>query len=123
MHQLRFMVGYVLAERSEVGMAWSIPTGGDDIGGALSPLGGPGYLSSSSSFVGPYVKQRIRETDFTGMIGYGQGGEGVVLGLGAERRFSDRFSGYADFKAGATDNYAFSVGGLIPFGRADTKHY
>ena len=55
------------------------------------------------------------------MLGYSEGGEGIALGIGAERRMTERLSVYGDFKFGATDNYTASVGAAIPFGAADTK--
>lgn len=122
LHQFRFMVGYSLGEYSEVGMGWSIPTSGSGgIGGALVPLGGPGYLTSASSFIGPYVKRRVRDTDLTGMIGYSDGGGGVALGVAAERPMTERANVYVDFKAGEGSNYAGSVGVAFGLGRADTK--
>lgn len=57
------------------------------------------------------------------MLGYSEGGDGVALGLGAERSLTERTNVYVDFKTGEGSNYAGSVGVAIPFGAADTKWY
>jgi hypothetical protein len=124
LHQLRFMAGYVTGYHNEIGVSYSVATSDDTFGaGALSPLGGPGYLTGAGSFIGPYVKQRVGETELTAMIGYSDGASGMAVGIGAERPVTDRLNTYIDFKAGNGGNYAGSIGAAIPLGRADTKHY
>jgi hypothetical protein len=123
-HQIRLMAGYVTGYHNEIGVAWSFPIGNDDFGaGALSPLGGPGYLTTAGTFIGAYAKRRVRETDVTATLGYSQGASGMAFGIGAERPVTERVNMYVDFKAGAGSNYAGSIGAAIPLGRGDTKNY
>jgi len=126
-HQLRLNVGFVPAERREIGMSFSIPTSGGGVGGALIPLGGPGLLSSGTEFIGPYLSTEVGDGgQLTTMVGYmgGAGNTGgAAFGVGYEQPMNDNLNFITDAKYGTSGLWALSAGVSLGLGRQDTKRY
>lgn len=127
LHQLRVNVGFVPAERREIGLSFSIPTSGGGVGGALSPLGGAGLLSSGTEFIGPYLSTEVGDGgQLTTMVGYmgGAGNTGgAAFGVGYEQPMNDNLNFITDAKYGTSGLWALSAGVSLGLGRKDTKRY
>ena len=121
-HQFRFMLGYVPSERTNLGIAYTVPTS-DDGGAGTIPLGGPGMITMGKAFIGPYMSIPVGDTDMYGTLGYSDATDNVGLGLGVKRPLNDRFSVFADVKYGGDKTFGGTVGLAMGLGRMDTNHY
>ncbi|MCS7237276.1 MAG: hypothetical protein NZ899_03295 [Thermoguttaceae bacterium] len=124
--QLRFNIGLVGPGGGEAGLAFSVSL--DEPGDYfLIPVGGPTFLSTGGSVVGPYVRYPIGIFDLTAMLGFSGQSDAGVLGLGARAWLTENIAVFTDGKVGGADGAdnptsllaGVSVGG----GRADTNRY
>ncbi len=122
-HQLRFNIGYVPQERTEIGMTFSVPTSSGPGAAGQIPLGGSGLLTAGDSAVGPYLTRPIGDTQLNAAVVYSGGSESAAAGLGLSRPVSDRTNVFMDAKLAGDDQWSMAVGLKWGFGRMDTTRY
>ena len=121
--QLRFNIGYVPRERTEVGMTFSVPTSSGAGAAGQVPLGGSGLLTAGDSAVGPYVTRPIGDTQLSAAVVYSEGSESAAAGVGLSRPVSGRTSVFMDAKFAGDDEWAMAVGLKWGFGGMDTTRW
>jgi len=122
-HQLRFNIGYVPRERTEVGMTFSVPTSSGPGAAGQIPLGGSSLLTAGDSAVGPYLTRPIGDTQLSAAVVYSGGSESVAAGVGLSRPVSGRTSVFMDAKFAGDEQWAMAVGLKWGFGRMDTTRW